>query len=67
MKFLTDNDPMPWGIHKGVKMTNVPASYLLFCFSQGKFCDLVGIYIKQNMDILEIQAQKERDEYRKNT
>jgi hypothetical protein len=28
MKLLFDNDPMPFGKHKGTRMEDVPASYL---------------------------------------
>jgi hypothetical protein len=30
----TDNTIMPWGKHKGMKLKDVPASYLLWCYGQ---------------------------------
>jgi uncharacterized protein (DUF3820 family) len=55
---LTDNSPMPWGKHKGEKMANVPAYYLLWCYDNNKVCDRVRAYVEENMDILEEQAEK---------
>lgn len=49
---LTDNSPMPWGKHKGIKMANVPASYLLWCYTNGKCCQDVCKYIQENYDVL---------------
>lgn len=49
---LTDESIMPWGIHKGTKMANVPASYLLYMYDNNK-CDLpVKEYIKENLEVL---------------
>lgn len=35
MNQLTDEDLMPWGKHKGEKMKDVPASYLLWMWDHG--------------------------------
>jgi uncharacterized protein (DUF3820 family) len=29
---LTDNDLMPYGKYQGIKMQEVPASYLIWCY-----------------------------------
>lgn len=34
MNALTDQSPMPFGAHKGKKMENVPASYLLWLWEE---------------------------------
>ncbi len=52
MAKITDDTPMPWGKHKGVKMANVPASYLLWCFENNKCSPEVAKYINENMDVI---------------
>ena len=37
MKRLTDNDPMPFGMHQGKAMANVPDQYLIWFW--GENCD----------------------------
>lgn len=49
---LQDTDPMPFGIHKDKKMINVPASYLLWLYENGKCNAAVKEYIEYNMDVL---------------
>lgn len=49
---LNDNSPMPWGKHKGQKMANVPASYLMWLYDNNKCNAEVQTYIKDNMDVL---------------
>lgn len=41
MKALTDLDPMPFGVHKGKPMQEVPASYLAWLNDQG--CQHAGV------------------------
>lgn len=31
---MTDQDPMPFGIHKGKSMANVPDSYLIWIYNR---------------------------------
>lgn len=38
---LTDEDPMPFGKHKGARMADVPAGYLAWLKDQG--CDHPGV------------------------
>lgn len=52
MNSLTDNDLMPWGIHKGIKMANVSAAYLIYMYENNKCDILVKNYIKSNLDVL---------------
>lgn len=59
---LTDESPMPFGKHKGDKMVNVPASYLMWLYDNNKCNAEVREYIKENLDVL----QKEiKDKQRK--
>lgn len=54
---LTDDSIMPWGIHKGTKMANVPASYLLYMYDNNK-CDLpVKKYIEENIEVLKQESK----------
>lgn len=32
---LNDNDPMPWGMHKGRPMQDVPADYMFWVWTDG--------------------------------
>lgn len=49
---LTDNDPMPYGLHEGTPMKDVPADYLLFLNDEGKTSPEVQDYIDRNWDAL---------------
>lgn len=56
---LFDNSVMPWGIHKGKRMINVPAKYLLFLFDNGKCSDpFVRDYIIENIEVLRSEARE---------
>lgn len=49
---MTDQDLMPFGKHKGEKMENVPASYLLWLRDQGVGHPGVKAYIEENLAAL---------------
>jgi uncharacterized protein (DUF3820 family) len=52
---LNDLDPMPFGVHKGKPMQDVPASYLHWIWSNGKKEDKVcpvANYIRRNLTAL---------------
>lgn len=52
---LCDTDPMPFGKHKGVPMSDVPAGYLHWLWANGKKEDKrckVADYIRRNIDAL---------------
>lgn len=55
---LTDNSPMPWGKHKGTKMIDVPADYLLYLHEKSYSNSPVGLYIKNNLEVLQKQANQ---------
>lgn len=57
MRTLQDTDSMPWGKYKGVRMQDVPASYLFWLWTNGKESDQqcpVADYIRRNKNVLEL-------------
>ena len=57
---LTDDAPMPYGAHKGTKMANVPADYLIWLYDNGKTSEQVRQYIEENKDVLDIEIERKR-------
>lgn len=57
---LTDDCPMPWGIHKGKRMEDVPASYLIYFYDQNKCSADVRAYIEDNLDVLRMEVKRDR-------
>lgn len=56
-KPLTDECEMPGnGVHKGKKMKDVPADYLIWCFENDRCSKQVRAYVVDNMDVLKQQA-----------
>lgn len=53
---LTDESKMPWGKYQGVKMANVPPSYLLWLLDNNKCNGQVKEYIESNRDVLLIEV-----------
>ena len=43
---------MPWGKHKGEKMANVPAKYLIWIFENDKCSGDIKAYIQNNLSVL---------------
>ena len=60
MEALNDNSIMPYGKYQGKKMANVPASYLLWLWENGKCCSKVKEYIEENEDVLEKEAERSK-------
>lgn len=55
MKALTDLDPMPYGMHAGTPMQDVPARYLHWFWTTAKkddYEDPVACYIRENLEAL---------------
>ncbi len=53
---LDDLSPMPFGKHKGVRMQDVPVSYLHYLWNNGMAgnkSDPVAVYIRDNIAALE--------------
>jgi uncharacterized protein (DUF3820 family) len=65
MKY-TDQTLMPFGMHKGKALGNVPADYLLFLYRKALNNEPLRRYIEDHLEILEaeekiIQAEKRID------
>jgi hypothetical protein len=60
MAEYTDETPMPFGMHRGKKLIDVPASYLIYIEGQLKRDDWRELqqYIKDNRDVLEKEAKE---------
>lgn len=58
---LTDESPFPFGVHKGKKMENVPASYLDWFDGQdwSKDWPLVKAYVKKNRAVLNMEIDQQ--------
>lgn len=57
MAKLTDESIMPFGIHKGVAMANVPDHYLKWLYINKKCNGDVKAYIEDNADVLKIEIE----------
>ena len=49
---MKDNDLMPYGIHKGKHMIDVPPEYLIWLYENDKCSGQVKEYIEDCMDFL---------------
>lgn len=56
---LQDFDLMPSGKHKGLKMEDVPAKYLLYIYENEMCSPKIKEYIESNLDIIKMQAKNE--------
>lgn len=52
MEELIDDSLMPYGQYKGRKMIDVPASYLIWLYDNGKCSPQVQKYVKDSYDAL---------------
>jgi uncharacterized protein (DUF3820 family) len=55
---LHDQSIMPWGMHKGKKMANIPARYLLYLYNNGCSDPHVRAYINENLDALRQEVKQ---------
>ena len=58
---LNDDSLMPWGVHIGLKMRDVPADYLLHMWDMNKCYGGVKDYIKANLEVIQAQAKVIKD------
>ena len=65
MAKLTDESLMPWGKYKGEKMADVPASYLIWIYENGKYNMDFGRYVLDNWDGLKLEVKRENEKKRK--
>lgn len=56
---MEDTDIMPWGIHKGKQMADVPASYLLWLYENGKCFGSVKLYIHDNLEVIRVEINRQ--------
>jgi len=58
----SDDKVMPWGKHKGMKMSEIPPGYLLWLYEQPWIKDWPGLhaYLKKNEDLL--MAERNEDD-----
>ena len=61
-----DETVMPFGIHKGTKLANVPNSYLLGLHENGRPYGAMKDYIDENLDAIKLGAKKEKADARRN-
>ena len=58
---MTDDSPMPFGIHKGKLLSEVPASYLLWLWDEGGVWQEphkpIHGYIKESFSALETECK----------
>lgn len=55
---LTDYSPMPFGKHRGKRMIDVPAPYLIWLYESGCDHPQVKQYINDNLDVLNQENAK---------
>ena len=55
---LNDNSIITFGKHKGSKLIDVPAAYLLWLYGEGKCFAELKAYIEDNMDALKLEAKQ---------
>jgi uncharacterized protein (DUF3820 family) len=55
---LTDESIMPWGVHKGKKLANVPDHYLKWLYDNDKCSGDIKAYIEDNAQLLKIEIKK---------
>ena len=72
MDAYTDKTPIFFGKHKGTKLANVPANYLLWLFDTSEqgtrmFDQKLAAYIKANLQCLKMESisEKQRRKYEK--
>jgi len=57
---MNDESLMPFGKYKGIKLANVPASYLLWLLAEKKCFGDLKKYIEENKSVLEIEISRSR-------
>lgn len=56
VQLLSDDSPMPYGVHKDKPMVDVPAKYLLWLWDNDKCSKSVKAYVVDNWEVLHGQA-----------
>lgn len=66
----TDETLMPWGKHKGEKLANIPAAYLIWLYENAGITTQywnkgLADYIRKNLDVLKAEAKRSAAAQRK--
>jgi len=62
MEKLTDTSTIWFGKHKGKKLENVPADYLIWLFDNNKCPNSLRQYIIENRDVLDKEASEAKQQ-----
>lgn len=57
---MNDATPMPYGIHAGTPMEEVPADYLLWQYERGNCKQAVKEYTEDNIEALRLEQERDR-------
>lgn len=60
---MNDESLMPFGEHKGKKLIDVPASYLLYLYDQNKCYGELKEYIEDNLDVLNEEKKRQQTDF----
>lgn len=63
MAKFNDDSLMPWGKHKGVRLTEVPDQYLLWLYKARKAKGDVLDYIEDNLDAIKSNLNVDKIEF----
>lgn len=58
MNAFDDKTIMPFGKHKGEKLANVPAGYLIYIYENLQLSEPLKKYIKDNMEALKMEKKR---------
>lgn len=58
---MSDTDIMPYGRHKGIKMANVPAEYLMALYETKRCKGKVKEYIEDNLYVLQMEIADKKN------
>lgn len=61
---FTDESLMPFGIHKGEKLANVPASYLFSLYCGDRCRGDLKDYIEDNLDVIKFEMENIKNNYK---
>lgn len=55
---IPDTVIMPFGKHKGEKLANIPADYLVYIYEHGKCYGTIRQYIQDNLEVLRVEIKR---------
>lgn len=58
---MTDDSTMPFGVHYGEKLANVPPDYLLWLYENDKCFGELKTYIKENLDVIKSEIKNKKN------